>query len=151
MSNIIDDYDDEAGDQAKDPVRSRMKKLEKELQEREKQLAEAAQAQRELAFLKAGVPADNPMAKYFVKGYEGDITADAIRAAAQEAGLIATEKAQDERSVQEQQAWNRLQKASRAGETSEPVTDWNAKINQARNQEEVLQILAQARQEAENI
>ena len=151
MSNSIDDYDDEAGEQAKDPVRSRMKKLERDLQERDKQLAEAAAAQRELAFLKAGVPADNPMAKYFVKGYDGEITADAIRSAAQEAGLIATEQAKDERSQQEQQAWGRLQKASRAGEKSEPSVDWNAKINQARNQEEVLQILAQARQEAENI
>jgi hypothetical protein len=91
------------------------------------------------------------MAKYFVKGYDGEITPDAIRSAAQEAGLIATEQAKDERSQQEQQAWGRLQKASRAGEKSDPAVDWNAKINQARNQEEVMQILAQARQEAETI
>ncbi len=151
MSNITDDYDDEASDHAKDPVRSRMKKLEKDLQEREKQLVEASQAQRELAFLKAGVPADDPMTKYFVKGYDGEVNPDAIRAAAQEAGLIAVQKAEDSRTQAEQQAWSRLQKASRAGETSEPVVDWNSKISQARNQEEVLQILAQARQEAENI
>ena len=65
MSNITDDYDDEAGDQAKDPVRSRMKKLERDIQERDKQLVEGQAAQRELAFLKAGVPVDNPRAKYF--------------------------------------------------------------------------------------
>jgi hypothetical protein len=74
MSNISDDYDDEASDQAKDPVRSRMKKLERDIQERDKQLAEATAAQRELAFLKAGVPADDPMTKYFVKGYDGEIS-----------------------------------------------------------------------------
>lgn len=151
MSNISDDYDDEASDQAKDPVRSRMKKLERDIQERDKQLAEATAAQRELAFLKAGVPADDPMTKYFVKGYDGEISPDAIRTAAQEAGLIATQKVDDARTQVEQQAWNRLQKAARAGETSEPVVDWNSKINQARNQEEVMQILDQARQEAQNI
>jgi hypothetical protein len=92
MSNISDDYDDEASDQAKDPVRSRMKKLERDIQERDKQLAEATAAQRELAFLKAGVPADDPMTKYFVKGYDGEISPDAIRTAAQEAGLIAAQR-----------------------------------------------------------
>jgi hypothetical protein len=31
------------------------------------------------------------------------------------------------------------------------MVDWNTKLNQARNEQEVMQILAQARQEAENI
>jgi hypothetical protein len=150
MSNITEDYDDEAGDQAKDPVRSRMRKLERELQERDKQLVEASAAQRELAFLKAGVPADNPVTKYFVKGYEGEVTPEAIRAAAEEAGLI-TAQVQNAQAKAEQEAWNRLTKAQRAGETSDPIVDWNTKLNQARNSDEVMQILAQARQEAENI
>lgn len=150
MSNITEDYDDEAGDQAKDPVRSRMKKLERELQERDKQLVEASAAQRELAFLKAGVPADNPVTKYFVKGYEGEVTPEAIRAAAEEAGLI-TAQVQNAQAKSEQEAWNRLTKAQRAGEASDPIVDWNTKLNQARNSDEVMQILAQVRQEAENI
>jgi DNA-binding transcriptional regulator GbsR (MarR family) len=65
--------------------------------------------------------------------------------------LLQRRQADDARTQAEQQAWNRLQKAARAGETSEPVVDWNSKINQARNQEEVMQILDQARQEAQNI
>lgn len=150
MSNITDDYDDEAGDQAKDPVRSRMKKLERDLQERDKQLVEGQAAQRELAFLKAGVPADDPMTKYFVKGYDGEINSDAIRAAAQEAGLIAAQKVDDSRTQGEQQAWGRLQKAARSSDTSEPVVDWASKISQAGSQEEVMAVLAQAREEAAN-
>jgi hypothetical protein len=48
----------------------------------------AADAERELAFLKAGINTDDPKMTYFVKGYDGDITADAIKAAATEAGFI---------------------------------------------------------------
>ena len=46
------------------------------------------QAKRENAFLKAGIAMDDPRMKYFVKGYEGDLTADAVRTAALEAGFI---------------------------------------------------------------
>jgi hypothetical protein len=93
---------------------------------------------------------DSPMSKYFVKGYDGEFTPEAIRLAAEEANLIHKE-AQNAQVKSEADAWNRLTKAQRAGETSEPVADWNTKLNQARNQDEVMQILAQARQEAENI
>lgn len=151
MSDVMDSYDDETGEQAaKDPVRARMRQLEKELKAKEQELAEAAAARRELAFVKAGVPLDNPATKYFVKAYDGELTPEAIRSAAEEANFI--QKTQvDAQSKTEQEAWNRVQKAQRAGETSEPVVDWNTKINQARNQDEVMQILAQARQESENI
>jgi len=151
MSDVMDSYDDETGEQAaKDPVRARMRQLEKELKVKEQELAEAAAARRELAFVKAGVPLDNPATKYFVKAYDGELTPEAIRSAAEEANFI--QKTQvDAQSKTEQEAWNRVQKAQRAGETSEPVVDWNTKINQARNQDEVMQILAQARQESENI
>jgi hypothetical protein len=55
------------------------KKLEQELLE----------ARRELAFARAGIDTDDPRMKYFVKGYEGDFTAAAVRSAAIEAGFIA--------------------------------------------------------------
>lgn len=151
MSEVIDSYDDEIGDQApKDPVRARMRQLEKELKAKEQELAEAAAVKRELAFVKAGVPLDNPATKYFVKAYDGDLTPEAIRAAAEEANFI-QKQAQEAQAKSEQDAWSRLQRASRAGESSEPVSDWASKINNARNQEEVMQILAQVRQEAETL
>jgi len=150
MSNVHD-FDDDTTDEApKDPVRARMRQLEKELKANQQALAEAEAIKREFAFVKAGVPLDSPMAKYFVKGYDGEFTPEAIRAAAEEANLIQAQ-VQDTRSIQEQEAWSRVSKAQRAGETSEPVADWNTKLNQARNQDEVMQILAQARQEAENL
>jgi hypothetical protein len=149
MSNV-NEFDDEIEEAPKDPVRARMRQLEKELKAKEQALAEADAIKREYAFMKAGVPMDSPMSKYFVKGYDGEFTPEAIRLAAEEANLIHKE-AQNAQVKSEADAWNRLTKAQRAGETSEPVADWNTKLNQARNQDEVMQILAQARQEAENI
>jgi ribosomal protein L12E/L44/L45/RPP1/RPP2 len=150
MSNVHD-FEDETGDETpKDPVRARMRQLEKELKANQQALTEAEALKREYAFVKAGIPMDDPMAKYFVKGYEGEITPEAIRTAAEEARLIQA-AADNAATKSEADAWNRLSRAQRAGETSEPVVDWNSKLNQARNQDEVMQILAQARQEAQNI
>ena len=58
------------------------KKLEQELNE----------LKRELAFAKAGLALEDPKMKYFVKGYEGEMTAEAIREAALEAGFLASQQ-----------------------------------------------------------
>lgn len=49
----------------------------------------AEKLERENAFLKAGVDPDDPKLGYFYRGYEGDLDAEAIRAAAVEAGFLA--------------------------------------------------------------
>lgn len=150
MSNVQDDFDNEATEQTeKNPVRARMREMESELKALREKAAEAEKLQRELAFSKAGIPMDSPMSKYFVKGYEGEFTPEAIRKAAEEANLVKPAKTTVDDA--EQKAWNRLQKASASGESSDPIVDWNVKLNSARNQDEVMQILAQMRQEAENI
>ncbi len=46
---------------------------------------------KELAFYKAGISMEDPKMKYFVKGYDGEMTADAIREAALEAGFVASQ------------------------------------------------------------
>jgi hypothetical protein len=43
---------------------------------------------REVAFVKAGIPLDDPKVGYFVKGYDGELEPDAIRSAAIEAGFM---------------------------------------------------------------
>jgi uncharacterized protein YigA (DUF484 family) len=150
MSNVNDQFDDEVVEQVdKNPVRARMRELESEVKALRDKAAEADRLQRELAFSKAGIPLDSPMSKYFVKAYDGEITAEAIRKAAEEVNLVQPQKPSLDDS--EQRAWARLQKAGAGAQTSDPVVDWNAKINQARNQDEVMQILAQARQEIETI
>ena len=147
MSDANIEFEDESQDQAgRNPVRARMRELEAENKRKDALLAEAEQAKRELAFLKAGVNPENPMAKYFIKGYEGDLSTDAIRAAAQEANIIESSKP----SANEEQAWNRVNRAAGAAETSEPPVDYVERIKQARSKDEVLHLLAQARAEAEN-
>lgn len=51
---------------------------------------ENATLKRTLAFAQAGIPldSDNKIAGYFIKGYDGDLTPEAIKAAATEAGIL---------------------------------------------------------------
>lgn len=72
----------------------------------------AEKLERENAFLKAGVNPDDPKLGYFYRGYDGDLSADAIRAAAVEAGFIdppqadpvVQEHAQGQRAVEQASA-----------------------------------------------
>lgn len=148
MSDSNYEFEDEVEDQAtrKDPVRAQLRKVEQQLQVAEAKAKEAEAAQRELAFVKAGVNPDSAAAKYFVKGYDGELTPEAIRAAAEEANLVSSEKKEV---AVEQQAWNRVAQASRAGETSEPPVDYVQRFNNTKSADEVMALIAQARAEAE--
>jgi len=147
MSESDFEFEDEAQDQAtRNPVRARMRELEDRNKALEAQAKEAEAAKRELAFVKAGVDPDAAGAKWFVKGYDGEFTAEAIRAAAEEANLIPSQKKEV---AAEQQAWNRVAQASRAGETSDAPVDYVQRFNNAKSAAEVMALLAQARAEAE--
>jgi len=146
MSNI-DDYDsdfEEAETDTRNPVRARMKQLEKEAQELRKQVEEAAAAKRELAFVKAGVDPANPMAKYFMKGYDGDLDPDAIRQAAVEAQLISPPEATP--TQVEAAGWQKVAKIAAGSQTAQPPVDWSQRLAQAESPKEVEAILAEARQ-----
>lgn len=79
------------------------KQLEKEL----------ADLKRELAFAKAGLPMDDPRMNYFVKGYDGDMTAEAIREAATEAGFLSSQPVEEDLALQAAgAAQNRVMSAS---------------------------------------
>lgn len=148
MSDANIEFEDEVQDQPKDPVRAHLRKLEAENKALREQMQTARDAERKLAFVEAGVDLSSPVAKYFVKAYDGELTADAIRTAAEEASLIPNRKVEN---AGEQQAWNRVAQAARVGDTSEPVVDYADKIRQARTPDEVMQLLAQARAEASNL
>ena len=149
MTNANIEFEDEQEDQqSKDPVRAHLRKLEAENKRKDELLAEAEQARRELMFLKAGVNPDDPKAKYFVKGYDGELTVDAIRQAAEEASYIPSQRKETQADAE---AFGRMARAATFGETSEPVVDYAEKIRKAKSPDEVMQILAQARQEAETL
>ena len=138
-------------DQAtKNPVRARMRELESEVKNLRQQADEAKSAQRELAFVKAGVDLSSGMSKYFVKAYDGELTPEAIRVAAAEANLIKPQETTQTAPLQEKQAWDRVGNASRVGDTSDAVVDYSARIANAKNEKEVMELLTQARMNQTN-
>jgi hypothetical protein len=143
MSDSYAEFEDDSQDQVtKDPVRAQLRKVEQQLKASEAKVKEFEGAARELNFVKAGVNTSDPGAKYFVKGYDGDLSPEAIRVAAQEANLIPVSNGEKVQ-ASEQQAWSRVNNASREGEKFEPVTDWNEKMANAKNEQEVNQLMAQ--------
>lgn len=94
MSDYQDQYDeqDDQDEQAPEQPDQGSPKWRRDLEKRAKQAdvhaKAAAEAQKELAFYKAGLPMSDPRLAYFVKGYDGEMTSEAIRTAAATAGFI---------------------------------------------------------------
>lgn len=143
MSDIDNYESDDQMESTQNPVRARMKQLEKETAELRKQVADAEAAKRELAFVKAGINPADPMAKYFVKGYDGNLDPDAIRNAAVEARLISPPDTTP--TADEAQAWQRTKNIAAGAQTAQPPVDWARRINEARTPAEVEAIMAEAR------
>lgn len=141
----IDNYDSDMEEtNTRNPVRARMKELEKEAAELRKQIAEAETARRELAFVKAGIDPNSPMSKYFMKGYDGELDPEAIRQAAVEAQLISPPEATP--TQVEAAGWQKIAKIAAGSQTAQPPVDWNQRLANAESPREVEAILAEARQ-----
>lgn len=69
-------------------LREKAKEADGLRDEVERMRAQLATAERERAFFNAGIDPADPKAKYFVKGYDGEITAEAIKAEAAAAGIL---------------------------------------------------------------
>jgi hypothetical protein len=80
---MTDTYDSGDGnlDRMATLPRKVVRRLEKEAQAGREAIARLEAMERESSFIKAGVPVDDPAAKYFVKGYEGEASPEAIKAA----------------------------------------------------------------------
>ena len=145
MSNFDDysedDFTEQESNNGGNPVRQRMKQLEKELREANKRLAETAEASKKLAFMEAGVPLDSPMAKYFIKGYDGELTPEAIREAAQEAQLIAPAP---QVADTDKQAWRETNRIAAGSEVSPAPPGWIDRIQSANSEQEIMSIFAEA-------
>jgi hypothetical protein len=143
MSEIeYDDFsDDDQTEFQSNPVRQRMKQLEKENRETKKLLAELQNQAKELAFVKAGLDMNSPMAKYFVKGYDGELSPEAIREAAMEAQLITPEPAVNE---DDRNAWRETNRIASGSEVSPEPKGWAERINQAESESELMSIFAEA-------
>lgn len=141
--NDFDESSDEV-QESRNPLRSRIKDLESEIKSMRQQAAEAEQAKRELAFVKAGIDTSDNAAKYFVKAYDGELTADAIKQAAVEARLLSAPSQQTEDLQAEQNAWSRTNQVAAGAGSSFQVPDIQTRIANAESEAEVLAILAEA-------
>lgn len=104
--------------------------------------AQLAEVKRQQAFNEAGITSANPAYKYFTKGYDGEMTVDAIKVAATEAGVLQTNQqasAQQDSPMLSQ--YDRIANASE-GATPAPTTDLVEGINQAQTVEEVMALMS---------
>lgn len=131
------DYEDDDNDQQQD----HLKELRRKAREHDKLMAQIQQKDRELAFAKAKLDLDDPKLKYFIKGYEGDLTPEAIREQAISDGFLP--KPEPTVPSEELTSQQRIAAASSgAGET--PQTNLNELLGQANSPEEVMKLVAQA-------
>lgn len=86
------DLHDTDGEQTEDNLvtlkRSQIKSIERKAKERDDFASQLEQAQRRLAFAEAGIPLGDKRMGFFIKGYDGEMTPDAIREAAIENGFL---------------------------------------------------------------
>ena len=142
MSDFAEEfYDDDDQMQETNPVRARMKQLEKENREIKKRLAEAETAQKEMAFIKGGLDMNHPMAKYFLKGYDGELSPEAIKTALVEAQLITPEV---EVNDTDKQAWRESNRIAAGSEVAPEPASWAKRIDEAQSEAELMAIFAEA-------
>lgn len=141
MADEYDDTDDGIDDQADNANIRQLREKAKRADELE---ARVAQMEKDAAFTKALGPSveEARVKDYFIPAYKGEMTPDAIRAAATEAGFL--QQATPPPAGQTVDPTNdRIAAASQgAGEPAPP--DLHAAINAATSEEEVLAILEAA-------
>jgi hypothetical protein len=141
MSEYDDFTDDEEISQAPgNPLRARMKELESEAKVLRQQALEHETIKRELAFVRAGIDPTDAAAKYFVKGYDGDLSQEAIKQAAIEARLLSHTISDEE--ISEQKAWGKTNQVAAGAGSSSELPSLDARLNAAKSSAEVLEIWA---------
>lgn len=130
------DYDDDDFDADDEPAQEPNPRTvtlsRKQIRSLEQKAARADAAERELAFAKAGVDLADPKLSYFVKGYSGDLTPDAIKQEAVNAGFLAAPQPDVETASKEAEldAHDRLGSAA-AGASTSDKTDLGQKMREA--------------------
>src|SRR6266566_2787510 len=86
------DYDDDGNEiqeqeeQGNDP--DWLKNTRKKARQADAAMAERDAAKRELMLMKAGIDLETPHGRLFAKGYDGDLTLEAVKASATDYGLL---------------------------------------------------------------
>lgn len=143
MSDFADDtYEDDYEQQASEtnPVRARMKQLEKAVREKDALLAKYAETEKKMSFMEAGINTSDPKFKYFVKAYDGELSPEAITQAAVEAQLITPQASPDV----DKAVWQQSNRIAAGAETASEGPSWMKRINDATSEQEISAIFAEA-------
>lgn len=139
MSEYDDDLDpDDDNDGDADtaaPVRESrdIKQLRQKARKFDQAEARAVAAEKKLAFAEAGLDLKDPKLGYFIKGYEGDLTAEAIKAEAVAAGFLAPDAAAAEAQTAQAAALAGAEKVAQAaaGAAGGEGQDFKQKLQEA--------------------
>ena len=135
---------DEMPTEAEDSVSQESKpNWRRELEDRasagDEAVAQLAQLRRELSFRDAGVDPNTKQGQYFMRGYDGEMTADAIRAEAAELGLTG----QPVQTQEPQIDYGAEQRIAMAADDAGPVTnpELDTLIRQTKNPDELRELM----------
>jgi len=141
----FEDYEDEieVERQPLDPnIRKQLREAEKARKELDGLKAELETQKREVQFSKAGIP-DSGIGSLFRKAYDGETSQEAIRAAAEEYGILKSESTEDTSSNAELDALRRTQGATvgNSGAMPDPQQMYLEALASASTPEEVMRIV----------
>ena len=144
MTDSDSTYGEEGADSSTESKPNWRRDLENRAKEAEARAAAAESRlsgyERQDTFRSAGIDLDDPRSQYFMKGYEGEMDADAIRAEAEAAGFMGSDaSAAAPPSPMMQNTLYAEERITVAGEGGDPVSqaDLNARIAATKNPEEL--------------
>lgn len=98
-----------------------------------------AENARRLAFVEAKIDVTDPRMSYFVKGYDGELSADAIRAEAQKAGFINAAPSAPQVPQEELLGHQRVGAAATGADGTEPF-NFHDELAKCKNAEDVMKL-----------
>lgn len=120
-------------------MREQIKKQDALLKEMGEKVDRGAAAERKLAFAEAGLPLNDPKLTYFIKGYDGEMTPEAITAEAAKAGLIQQPATGDD----DLTVFQRHREAStQQGPPPNWAAQYETELQAARSQDEIIAVAA---------
>ena len=134
MTDSDSTFGEEGSDSPTESKPNWRRDLEKRAKEAESQLAETQERlsgyERRDVFRSAGLDLEDRQVSYFVKAYDGEMDAEAIRAEAEDAGFVGRNASASSSSPIKRDALDAEQRIAVAGEGGDPVSqaDLNSRI-----------------------
>ena len=134
MTDSDSTFGEEGSDSPTESKPNWRRDLEKRAKEADSQLAETQERlsgyERRDVFRSAGLDLEDRQVSYFVKAYDGEMDAEAIRAEAEAAGFVGRDASASSSSPIKRDALDAEQRIAAAGEGGDPVSqaDLNSRI-----------------------